>query len=307
LTSRLVTPSATWTELLSTTSYRTTITQTESTEVPILWRGKKIVTTIFDTNTQVVSATEIKTSSVLITPAPTWSTETVTITPSASLPTPQVKPKNVLERATVLEIDKATSPLEASQRLNTLKQVYNLFNDRQPSQLAKRLVNNLSGPIKHGNTNNPLFDDFDDFDQQALAAQQRPVYVPRPNILPQPIAPSSKVFTLYFSGRTPGEYTTSLTTMRVDAQGNPIRQKREASDEEGLGISPSRVQPIQATRAPVTSVQDILNEEDIMEYLQGIADLNEISGSMKTRESSEHKKFTETVTVTETVTAACLA
>ena len=90
--------------------------------------------------------------------------------------------------------------------------------------------------------------------------------------------PSSKVFTLYFSGRTPGEYTTSLTTMRVDAQGNPIRQKREASDEEGLGISPSRVQPIQATRAPVTSVQDILNEEDIMEYLQGIADLNEISG-----------------------------
>ena len=90
--------------------------------------------------------------------------------------------------------------------------------------------------------------------------------------------PSSKVFTLYFSGRTPGEYTTSLTTMRVDAQGNPIRQKREASDEEGLGISPSRVQPIQATRAPVTSVQDILNEEDILEYLQGIADLNEISG-----------------------------
>ena len=73
---------------------------------------------------KVVSATEIKTSSVLITPAPTWSTETVTITPSASLPTPpQVKPKNVLERATVLEIDKATSPLEASQRLNTLKQV----------------------------------------------------------------------------------------------------------------------------------------------------------------------------------------
>ena len=69
-----------------------------------------------------------------------------------------------------------------------LLKVYNLFNDRQPSQLAKRLVNNLSGPIKHGNTNNPLFDDFDDFDQQALAAQQRPVYVPRPNILPQPIA-----------------------------------------------------------------------------------------------------------------------
>lgn len=87
--SHLVTPSATWTELLSTTSYQTTITQTETSEVPILWRGKKIVTTIYDTNTQVVQATEIKTSSVLITPAPTWSTTTVTVTPSPIAPVNQ--------------------------------------------------------------------------------------------------------------------------------------------------------------------------------------------------------------------------
>ena len=53
LRSQLVTPIATWTQLLSSTSYETTLTQTESTEVPILWRGKKTVTTIFDTNTQV--------------------------------------------------------------------------------------------------------------------------------------------------------------------------------------------------------------------------------------------------------------
>ena len=87
--SQLVTPTATWTELLSTTSYQTTITQTETSEVPILWRGKKIVTTIYDTNTQVVQATEIKTSSVLITPAPTWSTTTVTVTPSPIVPVNQ--------------------------------------------------------------------------------------------------------------------------------------------------------------------------------------------------------------------------
>ena len=87
--SQLVTPSATWTELLSTTSYQTTITQTETSEVPILWRGKKIVTTIYDTNTQVVQATEIKTSSVLITPAPTWSTTTVTVTPTPIAPVNQ--------------------------------------------------------------------------------------------------------------------------------------------------------------------------------------------------------------------------
>ena len=183
----------------------------------------------------------------------------------------------------MLEIDKQTSPREASQRLNTLKQVYSLFGDRSStSQVAKRLVNNQHQLVKQ----NPLFDDvYDDFDQQALAAQQRPVYVPQPPVVVQP---SSKVFTLYFSGRTPGEYSTQLTTMRVDANGNPVRQKREA-------IAPTKVQPILTTQPP-SSLADALSfpQESYS------PDLNEvIQSSMKPTES---RPVTHTVTVTETVT-----
>ena len=90
LKSSLVTPSATWTTIHSTTSYATTVVHTDSTEVPILWRGSKITTTVYNTQTLPVTATEIKTSSTLITPTPTWRTETITLTPSAP-PSPPMR------------------------------------------------------------------------------------------------------------------------------------------------------------------------------------------------------------------------
>ena len=43
-----------------------------------------MVTTIYESNTQVVTATEIKTNAILVTPEPTWKIETVTITPTMS-------------------------------------------------------------------------------------------------------------------------------------------------------------------------------------------------------------------------------
>ena len=42
----------------------------------------QVVTTILEEDIQVVTATEIKTSSILVTPEPTWKIETVTIQPT---------------------------------------------------------------------------------------------------------------------------------------------------------------------------------------------------------------------------------
>ena len=42
LKSELVTPPATWTTSMTTTSYVTTVTHTETSEVPIILRGKKV-------------------------------------------------------------------------------------------------------------------------------------------------------------------------------------------------------------------------------------------------------------------------
>ena len=44
LKSELVTPPATWTTSMTTTSYVTTVTHTETSEVPIILRGKKVRT-----------------------------------------------------------------------------------------------------------------------------------------------------------------------------------------------------------------------------------------------------------------------
>lgn len=275
-----------------TTSYITTVTHTETSKVPILLRGQRVVTTILEYDTQVVTATEIKTSSLLMTPEPTWSVETITITPTATTqpqilfntaspssiqqfqqfqpfrggksgsifdPITQANPPkkrrtNTPLRAQVVEIDQKTSP---SSR-NDFKSAYGAFFASSAERSAKRFGDVLrptSPQIQNVNANPLLtsFDDFDyydttDFDQQLLAAQNAPVFVPPPLVKAQ----KSKVFTLYFSGTKPGQFTTKLTTLPVNANGQPVlgenRRKRET--EEGSEISPSKVEPIESTTAP---------------------------------------------------------
>lgn len=294
LKSVLITPSATWTTSEMTTSYITTVTHTETSKVPILLRGQRVVTTILEYDTQVVTATEIKTSSLLMTPEPTWSVETITITPTATKqpqilfntaspssnqqfqqfqpfrggksgsifdPITQASPPkkrrtNTPLRAQVVEIDQKTSP---SSR-NDFKSAYGAFFASSAERSAKRfgeILRPTSPQIQNVNANPLLtsFDDFDyydttDFDQQLLAAQNAPVFVPPPLVKAQ----KSKVFTLYFSGTKPGQFTTKLTTLPVNANGQPVlgenRRKRETEEEEESEISPSKVEPIESTTAP---------------------------------------------------------
>jgi len=329
----LITPSATWTTSQFTTSYITTVTQTETSKVPILLRGQRIVTTILRSNTQVVTATEIKTSSLLQTPEPTWSVETVTITPTATrqlplllntaspssnqqpllLPfrggnlgsifdpvSPPAPPKkrrtNTPQRAQVVEIDQKTSP---SSR-NNFNSAYGAFFASSAERSANRFGKTLrpTSPRNVQNINaNPLltnFDEFDyydtaDFDQQLLAAQNAPVFVPPPLVKAQ----KSKVFTLYFSGTKPGQFTTKLTTLPVNANGQPVldvnRRKRD-TDEEDSNITPSKVEPIENTVAP---------EFDII--LESSANAGDKSEDDLGLDSSMTSFVTVTKTVTETV------
>jgi hypothetical protein len=72
VSSVLVTPTPVWQTEESTTSFVTTVTETASTEVPIILRGKKIITTILNEVVKTVTSTETQTSSSLVTPTPTW-------------------------------------------------------------------------------------------------------------------------------------------------------------------------------------------------------------------------------------------
>jgi hypothetical protein len=73
-------------------------------------------------------------------------------------------------------------------------------------------------------------------------ANNRPVYVP------SPAQPSHKEFTLYFSGKNPGEVSSRITALPVDHAGRPIRSKREV-------IDPSKVKPIEHTAPPSNLVE----------------------------------------------------
>ena len=336
-----------------------------------------------------VTATEVKTSSTLITPSPTWNTITVTHTASpASPPTPhnkpqlgvlranpvlpsiwpkveqvrQVDPRTGLEHADVLEIDQGTSQTAAKNKLDRLKQAYGIFFANSAQRSAQRFNNFGRGTVAPPPpVENPLFvpsggksgtrgsqgdldyDYIEEFDQQGLATQERPVFVPgtksrgrkigpgRPvpatvekntnksrrrnpqtprRVVHKPqsaakvqpiVTPSTKVFTLFFSGRVPGEYTTRLTTLNVDSEGQPLRNKRSAD------IEPSRViPPIMKTEPPSSSSLLTNQLEDQWEQAEDSQKRRrddscseiylDLESSLKTTVT-----VTQVVTVTETV------
>ena len=313
LKSSLVTPSATWATLTSTTSYETTVVHTESTEVPILWRASKIISTVYNSETLTVTATEIKTSSVLISPTPTWQTETITITPS-QIPSHPValqqhlrqKKAPVLRKATVIEIEKTTTRDQLVSKNDRLRELYGSFFSDSAQRSKERFGNTfrrnvspVSTPRKVS-TFNDEFDDYDyidEYDQQALSAQNRPVFVRKPE--PVREEPRMKVFTLFYSGKVPGEYTTKLTTMPVGPDGQPItgRKKRHIQDD----ISPTKVEPILRTKSPSIEASKEEWVEDGIIYINSLLDeifeLNEIQSSI-----DPPQQTTSTITVTETLT-----
>ena len=186
---------------------------------------------------------------------------------------------NGAELADVLEVGPNTTPSAAKSQLDRLKQAYGLLYSGS-AQRSKNRFGNLFSNVPQ----NPIFGDsggldydyVDEFDQQGLAAQARPVFkeaptptkaakaktpeespaVPSPPPPPPPPSPSesTKVYTLYFSGRSPGEYTTRLTTVTVSSAGSESassRKKRHVgAAEEGESIEPTRVRPILMTAPP---------------------------------------------------------
>ena len=323
LKSSLVTPSATWTTLHSTTSYDTTVIHTDSTEVPILWRGSKVVTTVYNTETLSVTATEIKTSSTLITPTPTWRTETITISPSSSQENfnqhpifhqqlQRKKKAPVLRPATVIEIEKSTTQEQLTSKNDRLRQLYGSFFSDSAQRSKERFGNTFRRNTPRKNTprkaevqSSTFPDDLHDhnnidvFDQQGLSAENRPVFVRKPS---RQHEPKMKVFTLFFSGSVPGEYTTKLTTIPVGSDGEPInhaRSKRHIDDDD---IRPTKVEPILKTKSPSLEESDDQWLDNGIIYIDSLLDelfeLNELQSSLETPSTKQ-----STITVTETITA----
>merc|ERR1712150_157204 len=214
-----------------------------------------------------------------------------------------------LLKASVIEIEKTTTRDQLTSKNDRLRQLYGSFFSSSAQRSKERFGNTfrrnvspVSTPRKVNSFEEDLsdYDDYiDEFDQQVLAAQNRPVFVRQPKISRQ--EPKSKVFTLFFSGSVPGEYSTQLTTLPVGPDGEPLtRNKRDINDD----INPSRVEPILKTGSPsVFKSENWENHPDVI-YIEDLLDelfeLNELQSSLDAPSSSP--KITKTVTITETLT-----
>ncbi len=213
-----------------------------------------------------------------------------------------VDPVLGLEHADVLEIGRKTTPTDAKEKLDRLKQAYSIFfansnNNQQQFGLRQQAVN--PNPIFAG-TQDGDDDAYDlsegGYDQQVLADQQRPVFVSHPGAVsvlpptkaeakkaaiapkavepkPAPTTPTPEpqveVKTVYISGRVPGEYTTSLTTITKSAEASPdngdaLRTPRRAKRYVVDDIVPTQVIPIASTVPP-----DFM-DEDVGEILSSL-------------------------------------
>lgn len=263
-----------------TSTYVTTITEEKSTVIPITFRGKAITTTLVESSTKVITATE-------------FSTETQVIQAA-------IQPTNVLQQIAATQAPRIdTNPIANNAQLASLLpallgvQQANLFSQQneaallqqqlleqqQHQQLAEQLLaaqlaeQQLQEQQQHEEFNEELLArlNLDDFSEEDLAnldieavvdavtrQQSKPPTAPlvfpnrnlfgtlplhpttTPEVAPAPKAPQSSVITIFKSGSSPGDFTKVLSTVYLNT-----RRKRESPE-----IHPSTTLHVAQTEAP---------------------------------------------------------
>merc|ERR1712066_658350 len=251
-------------------TYVTTITEEESTVIPITFRGKAITTTLVESSTKVITATEFSTE--------TQVTQAV------------VQPTNVLQQITPTQAPRIdVNPLGANPQLASLLpallgvQQANLFNQQSEAALLQQQLleqqqqQKLVEQQQHDAFNEELLArlNLDDFSDEDLAnldievvvdavtrqEEKTPLVFPNRNLFgtlplnpistpeekPQPEAPKSSIIAIFKSGSSPGDFTKVLSTVFLNE-----RRKRAAPE-----ISPSSPQVVVATEAPALNLVDL--------------------------------------------------
>ena len=224
-----VTPSPTQ-FITHTSTYVTTITNTESTVIPITLRGREIKTTVVQSNTEVVTATEFSTETIIAPTAP--------IGGLGGLPTlggglfqqqPQPQARPVLPD---LQQQLLAAQLQQQLRLQQEQQLKAqlLMKQQQQQLLNEQLLSQI-------NLDPNLL-------PNAVAAQAAPIVSTNPPapIQPDPPAPSTSVITKFVSGKNPGEFSVLTSTVTIGVDDVKERRRRE--------VKPSPVETVQFTQAP---------------------------------------------------------
>ncbi len=204
-----------------TSTYVTTLTNTESTVLPITLRGREIKTTLVETQTSVVTATELSTETK-INAGPT-------ALPNFGFAQPQ-QPANPL----------AALPADIQQQL-LAAQLQQQLRAQQQQLLNQQLLSQVNLDTPQQQAVNPAKP------QQIVATQPPPPPVV-PSEPPPPPPPQTSIVTKFVSGKNPGEF--SVITSTVTLSPDDSRKKRSAEEEELLVVAPSPVEAPLTTESP---------------------------------------------------------
>lgn len=201
----VVEPSAPVTEYRTHTStYVTTIYDGKSTILPITFQGKKILTTVFDTTAQTITATE-------------YSVDTIVNTPSHQV----VQASSQVAQVNNLLLQQLLLQQQQQQQLQA--QVAQVMQTASPQILLSDNLQDLEDGVQFDGDSISARDNIDDIividDQHIHTSKNRKK--PRKSNKGQKrnkqqqakSEEDSSVITLYVSGRRPGEFSTVLSTV----------------------------------------------------------------------------------------------
>lgn len=173
------------------TTYVTTVTDSTSTVLPITFRGKVISTTVVDSSTNVITATE-------------YITETIVTTPTVQQTNNQL---NTLLLPALLQAQLLGQATTANNLLGSI--------DSMQDELLQELIEPT-----------PKYEDVSSRDE-SKPVKKKNVNKKPPDPAIQPAEAS--VVTLYVSGKRPGEFSTVLSTVNYDETATVRKREVEPS------------------------------------------------------------------------------
>ena len=308
----VVTPTPATQFVTHTSTYVTTITEESSTELPITFRGREVTTTIVDSSTKVVTATEFSTETIINNNQPL-------LLPTQALPQfAQIQPTQppaINQQIASLLPALLGSPLLSQQQQQQQEQALQqkvlqeaLLAQQAAQQAAQQLKKQQEELLlqqQQEALNEQLLaeinlDDFTDEDLanldidavlDAVANKNPGLIFPNKNLFDDVIAPTaaaaprSSLVTIFKSGDNPGEFTSLVSTVFLDAN-RRIRKREALNPSKPIPIQATQIQKIDSLWGPRGPVEVQLSDIDIE---SSITVSEEVSLT-----SSELEMFTET-------------
>jgi len=214
----LITPTPTISTILNTISFTTTVTKNITNELILNFNGRKVPTHIVEQSEVVKTSSSVVSTTIEITPTPTW--QTIIVTPTATPPPPPPSPPPIDFQALLLK--------KEQERLALIAKIKSLQSgsSRPPAAFGGIQAEVVEIPEKLES-----FSSLQHYLEQVRQKKEQgggnPVAAPlvaEPS--PTPRLPSTTVSTIFMSGSKPGEYSTSLVTLTLNPE--PARHRRHA-------------------------------------------------------------------------------